>query len=90
MIVTDDGIQIDSSDEHQEKADSPRLDRIEPASNLKLERFLQKEKEESETAVTDEGMQIEFKHEQEEKQERPIVPSCDPCSKVTRETVLQS
>jgi hypothetical protein len=59
MASTDEGIQIDRSDEHSKNADLPRFESREPNSNVKFERFSQFEKQASEMASTDEGIQID-------------------------------
>jgi hypothetical protein len=52
------GRQIDRSDEQDENAESPRCERIEPASNATNERRPQALKQELEMARIDEGMQM--------------------------------
>jgi hypothetical protein len=37
IVSTDEGIQIDCSDEQEEKADSPRFAILEPDANVKFE-----------------------------------------------------
>jgi hypothetical protein len=65
MTVTDEGMQIDVTDEQYEKAPAPRVESREPVSNVTIERWSHQEKQESPIVLTDEGMQIEVKHEQE-------------------------
>jgi hypothetical protein len=59
IISTDEGIQIESSDEQFENADSPRIERREPASKLKSESCSQFEKQAFPSVSTDEGIQID-------------------------------
>jgi hypothetical protein len=55
----EEGIHIDFSNEQPEKADSPRIETLQPGSNVTAERFLHAEKQSSEMIVTDEGTQID-------------------------------
>jgi hypothetical protein len=41
MVSTDEGMQMDLRDRHEANADSPRIESLPPASNSKLDRFLQ-------------------------------------------------
>jgi hypothetical protein len=41
MVSTDDGRESDLSHEHVSKAELPRLETLEPDSNVPVERFLQ-------------------------------------------------
>jgi hypothetical protein len=59
IASTEDGIQIDRSDAQRPNADSPRLEILEPGSNVKFERDLQPKKQESRIVSTDEGIQID-------------------------------
>jgi hypothetical protein len=59
MISIDEGIQIDSSDEQLENADSPRFEILEPLSNVKIERFVHLKKQYEEMVPIDEGIQID-------------------------------
>jgi hypothetical protein len=56
---TDEGIEIDRSDEQFSNADSPRMEIREPAWNRKSERAQQYEKHDLEMALIDEGMQMD-------------------------------
>jgi hypothetical protein len=49
MASTEDGIQIDFSDEHPTHADSPRIEILQPTSNARKERLVQLEKKDAET-----------------------------------------
>jgi hypothetical protein len=89
MRGTDEGLQIDASDEHRQKADSARVESREPASNVTIERCLQQEKQESPILVTDEGTQIEFKDEQKKKEKSQRVRTWQSGSNLIREIVLQ-
>jgi anti-sigma regulatory factor (Ser/Thr protein kinase) len=61
----------------------------EPASNVTIERRLQRKKQKSAILVTDEGIKIDVKCEQKEKDEWQRAQSWQPGSKLTREIVLQ-
>jgi hypothetical protein len=59
IVASDEGNEIDLSDRHASKADSPRIERRQPDSNATFERFLQKPKHNLEMISTDEGTQID-------------------------------
>jgi hypothetical protein len=59
IIKTDEGMRIDSSDEHPENADSPSIESLEPASNVTTDRLSQPRKQHLEIVSIDEGMQID-------------------------------
>jgi hypothetical protein len=52
------------SDEQLSNADSPRIDTLEPLSNVTLESFEQQAKQPFGMVSIDEGMQIDFSDEQ--------------------------
>jgi hypothetical protein len=54
----DDGREIDWSDEHPAHAYRPRVETLEPDSNVKFTRFVQSLKHFIEIASTDAGMHI--------------------------------
>jgi hypothetical protein len=58
-LSTDEGIQIDWSDEHCENADSPRSESLQPHSNAAEERALHSLKHDLEIVSTDEGNEID-------------------------------
>jgi hypothetical protein len=64
IVSIDEGIQIDSSDEQLENADSPRVDTLQPISIVKMERFVQSWKQWLEMVSIDEGIQIDSSDEQ--------------------------
>jgi hypothetical protein len=59
MTSTEEGMQIDDSDQQLENADSPIRVSAEPVSNVTLDRVGHPSKHESQRIVTDEGMQID-------------------------------
>jgi hypothetical protein len=59
MAATDEGTEIDSSDEQQANASSASIESLEPDSNVKSERLEQKAKHERGIVSIDEGMQID-------------------------------
>jgi hypothetical protein len=65
-VVSDGGRQIDRSDEHPENADSPSIETLEPASNVKCERSVQFLKQPHEIVSIDAGIQIHLSDEQSE------------------------
>jgi hypothetical protein len=64
-VSTDAGRQMDRSDEHSENADAPRIEILEPDSNVKLRRFEQRRKHPLESVSIDEGRQIDSSDEAE-------------------------
>jgi hypothetical protein len=64
MTSTDDGIQIDSSDEQPRNAFAPRIEIRQPTSNPTLNRFLHNEKQFAETVSTNAGIEIDVSNEQ--------------------------
>jgi hypothetical protein len=69
---TDEGMQIDESDEHHENADSSIHESLEHDSNVIVERDLQQQKHSLQSVRTDEGMQIDESDEQYENADCPI------------------
>jgi hypothetical protein len=65
IVSIDEGKQIDRSDEHQQKANSPIAATREPGSNLKSERALHERKQLAGITSTDEGMQTDCSVEQD-------------------------
>jgi hypothetical protein len=59
IISTDEGMQIDSSDEQFANADFPRCESRQPESNVKSERFLHSLKQKGAIVSIDEGMIID-------------------------------
>jgi hypothetical protein len=45
MVAIDEGIQIDSSDEHPQNAQSPRPETLHPGSNVNIARARQESKQ---------------------------------------------
>jgi hypothetical protein len=64
MVLIDEGIQIDWSDEQFSNADGPRVETLEQLSNVKIERFVQFQKQEFQMIAIDEGIQIDWSDEQ--------------------------
>jgi hypothetical protein len=58
-VSTDEGMQIDRSDEQLEKVDTPRDDSLQSDSKVRCESFPQSMKQDFEIVSTDEGMQID-------------------------------
>jgi hypothetical protein len=69
---TDDGMQIDESDEQFENASRPIRDNAEPDSNVTEPRLLQSQKQLSPSSATDEGIQISESDEQTQNAFIPI------------------
>jgi hypothetical protein len=59
MTTIDEGRQIDRSDKQSSKADPPRIEILEPVSNVTVERAWQLLKVESEIVSIDDGIQID-------------------------------
>jgi hypothetical protein len=64
MVTTDEGIQIDFSDEQPENAPSARFETWHPVANVTLERLVHAEKQDPARISTDEGIQIDSNDEQ--------------------------
>jgi hypothetical protein len=64
MISTDEGRQIDESNEHSSNIEGSRRESLDPDSNMTLERDVHFKKQHCLSVVTDEGMQIEESDEQ--------------------------
>jgi hypothetical protein len=64
-------MQIDSSDEQPANADSPRLDRVQPVSNVRDESWEQQQKQDFEIVSIDEGIQIDSSDLQSSKADSP-------------------
>jgi anti-sigma regulatory factor (Ser/Thr protein kinase) len=64
IAATDEGIQIDRSEEQQANADLPRVESFEPGSNVTVERLRHERKQAIEIVSTDEGIQIDRTDEQ--------------------------
>jgi hypothetical protein len=59
MISTEEGIQMDESDEQDSNADCSILDSVESVANITIERVRHPEKQYSLIISTDEGIQID-------------------------------
>jgi hypothetical protein len=59
MFVTNEGRQIDRSDEQYENADSPRIESRQSGANVKVESAVQLLKHNVEMTSINDGMQIE-------------------------------
>jgi hypothetical protein len=71
-ISTDDGTEIDFSDEHSQNAYDSMRESFEPDSNVKLSRLLQSAKQYGYRISTEDGIQIDFSDEHPKKVEAPI------------------
>jgi hypothetical protein len=85
MFSIDEGIQIDRSDEQDSNADLPRIEILEPDSNVKSERSSQLSKHESEMISMDEGIQIDRSDEQSSNADLPRIEILQPDSNVKSE-----
>jgi hypothetical protein len=56
-------MQIDRRNKHSSNADFPKIETLEPASNVKFERVQQSLKQALEIVSTDEGIQIDSRDE---------------------------
>jgi hypothetical protein len=59
IVSTDEGMQIDRSDEQLANAEWPRTESLQPNWNVKFDRFLQWVKHSSEMLSIEQGMQID-------------------------------
>jgi hypothetical protein len=59
-------MQIDESDEHDENAESPIRETLQPDSNVTLESLSQSAKHHCQSCSTDDGMQIDESDEHDE------------------------
>jgi hypothetical protein len=59
IVLIDEGMQIEESDEQYENADSPRVESLQPDSNVTVKSFPQDWKQCAEIVSTDEGIQID-------------------------------
>jgi hypothetical protein len=73
IVSTDDGMQIDSSDEQEANADLPNIESWQPDSNVTVERLPQFLKQDLEIVLTDEGMQIDSSDEQNANADSPKI-----------------
>jgi hypothetical protein len=64
MIPTDEGIQIDESDEQDLKADFSIRESLDSFSNLTFDRVLHPKKQDLQMISTDEGIRIDESDEQ--------------------------
>jgi hypothetical protein len=71
--LIDEGIQIEASDEQEEKAVSCTVEIRESLSNMMLERFAHFEKQASEIVSIDRGTQIKVNDEHEETADLPRI-----------------
>jgi hypothetical protein len=84
-LSTEEGMQIDESDEHKENADSPIDESLEPDLNVTVERDLHSKKHIVPSFSTEEGMQIDESDGQDENADFSIDKSLEPDSNVTVE-----
>jgi hypothetical protein len=82
-LTTDDGTQIDASDEQSEKAESSMQERIEPELNVNMERDEQSEKQRSQRRLTAAGTRIAASDEQCSKAASSMHASLEPDPNVT-------
>jgi hypothetical protein len=85
---TDDGMQIDESDEQDEKADFSIRESLQPDSNVTLESTVHSMKQPAQRSSTDDGMQIDESDEQDENAHFSIRESLQPDSNVTLESAV--
>jgi hypothetical protein len=82
-------MQMEESDEHEQKACVSIRERCEPLSNVTDERFAQSLKQPAPRLSTDAGTQIENRAVNPENADSPIRKSADPVSNITLQTQLQ-
>jgi hypothetical protein len=82
---TEEGIQIDESDEHSENAERPIDDSLQPAPNVIVDSDWHLEKHPTPSFCTVDGMQIEESETQPTHAELSMHESRDPDSKMTVE-----
>jgi hypothetical protein len=85
MVVTEEGIEIEKSDEQCENASSPIEESREPDSKVTVERDWHRQKDFWEMVLTEEGIQIDESDEQLENASSPIDESLERDSNVTVE-----
>jgi hypothetical protein len=83
--LTEEGMQIDESDEQESNANAPIDESLESDSNVNVERDSHSQKHCLPIVSTDEGMQIDESDEQEENTDSPIDETFEPLSKTTSE-----
>jgi hypothetical protein len=83
-------MQIETSAEQEEKANSPRVATLATLSNVTTESPVQRTKQCSEIAVTDEGMEIDLSEKQPSNADRPRIETTEPLSNATTDRRLQS
>jgi hypothetical protein len=88
MIRTDEGIQIDESDEQYSNAYSSIRESLDSLSNLTFDRARHPRKQCKQMISTDEGIQIDDSDEQDRNADSPIRETLDSHSKRTFERVL--
>jgi hypothetical protein len=86
MISTDEGIQIDESEEQARNAYCPIRESLELDSNVTFERVRHPEKQDSQMISTDEGIQIDESDEHSRNANSPIRVSREDDSNRTIET----
>jgi hypothetical protein len=84
-VSTEEGIQIDSSDSHSANAASPKIETLQPGSNVTFERFVQSLKQDSGIVSMDEGMQIDSSDQHSENAKSPRVEGLKSAANVTEE-----
>jgi hypothetical protein len=90
MISTDEGMQIDESDEQHASADSPIRESLDSFSKLTFNKATHTMKQFLQMISTDEGIQIDKSDEQPPNADSPIRESLDSLSKLTIERVSES
>jgi hypothetical protein len=73
---------MDSSEEQSRNTDLPRIESLEPDSNVKFARFAQLAKHESQILSIEEGIQIDSSDEQFENADSPRIEIVEPRSNV--------
>jgi hypothetical protein len=88
-LSTDEGIQIDESDEQHQNTYSSIHESLEFDSNISVERERQLEKQDLQSLSTDEGIQIDKSDEQPEQADSSIHESLEFDSNITVEREIQ-
>jgi hypothetical protein len=90
IISTDEGTQIDWSDEHSANAAGPKFESLVPDSNATADSFVQHLKQESAITLIDEGTQIDCSDEHFANAPLPSVESVEADSNETINRLRQS
>jgi hypothetical protein len=88
ILSTEEGIQIDESDEHFENAQRLMHERVEPDSNVSVERKRQPSKQKSPICLSAEGIEIAESDEESENAASSMHKSFEPHSNPTDERGL--